>query len=354
MHNTELQRQKLQFESMASFMEWKLEEESRTNSFFVQHSAAHIREDAKCWYFYCNRSGLYKGKGKNARALKSQGSCKIGEICAAHMKIRQVHTTGVGTLEYCSTHHNHVPEIAHLPMPESLRLIVASKLQQGISLARILDDVRDSVAGSLGAETLLSKQSIHNIKRLYNIEGIEKHSNDQTSICAWVAEMQQMAFDPVVTFKPQGKCLDGWTGSSEDDFLLGIQTEFQLDMMKAFGNSAICVDATHGTNVYDFLLVTVLVVDDFGEGIPVGWLITNKEDTGSLTHFFHCLYARTGSITPNTFMSDDAQQYWNAWSSVYGANHTKKLLCTRHVDRSWRRGVQRHVTDKSDQVSTYH
>ena len=148
-----------------------------------------------------------------------------------------------------------------------IRLIVASKLQQGISLARILDDVRDSVAGSLGAETLLSKQSIHNIKRLYNIEG---HSNDQTSICAWVAEMQQMAFDPVVTFKPQGKCLDGWTGSSEDDFLLGIQTEFQLDMMKAFGNSAICVDATHGTNVYDFLLVAVLVVDDFGEGIQVG------------------------------------------------------------------------------------
>ena len=124
--------------------------------------------------------------------------------------------------------------------------------------------------------------------------------------------------------------------------------------MKAFGNSAICVDATHGTNVYDFLLVTVLVVDDFGEGIPIGWLITNKEDTGSLTHFFHCLYARTGSITPNTFMSDDAQQYWNAWSSVYGANHTKKLLCTWHVDRSWRRGVQWQVTDKSDQVSTYH
>ena len=46
----------------------------------------------------------------------------------------------------------------------------------------------------------------------------------------------------------------------------------------------------------------------FGEGIPVGWLITNEEDTGSLTHFFHCLYAQTGSITPNTFMSDDAHR----------------------------------------------
>ena len=51
--------------------------------------------------------------------------------------------------------------------------------------------------------------------------------------------MQQMAFDPVVTFKPQGKCLDGWTGSSEDDLLLGIQTEFQLDMMKAIQQYAL-------------------------------------------------------------------------------------------------------------------
>ena len=39
-------------------------------------------------------------------------------------------------------------------------------------------------------------------------------------------------------------------------------------MMKAFGNSAICVDATHGTNVYDVLLVTVLVVDDFWRRHP--------------------------------------------------------------------------------------
>ena len=27
----------------------------------------------------------------------------------------------------------------------------------------------------------------------------------------------------------------------------------------------VCTDATHGTNMYDFNLITVLVVDEFGE-----------------------------------------------------------------------------------------
>ena len=29
----------------------------------------------------------------------------------------------------------------------------------------------------------------------------------------------------------------------------------------------ICVDSTHKTNAYDFKLVTLLVVDEYGEGI---------------------------------------------------------------------------------------
>lgn len=163
-----------------------------------------------------------------------------------------------------------------------------------------------------------------------------------------------MIKNPVVLFKPQGKKHSDCSGASDDDFMLGIQTEFQLEMMKSFGNSAICVDSTHGTNVYEFLLVTVLVVDDFGEGIPVAWLITNKEDRTTLTYFFQCLYARTDLIASNTFMSDDAPQYWNAWSSVYGTNQTRKLLCIWHVDRSWRRALQRHVHEKSEQVAIYH
>ena len=52
-------------------------------------------------------------------------------------------------------------------------------------------------------------------------------------------------------------------------------------MFKKFGEGkVVCVDATHGTNAYDFKLITLLVVDEYGEGFPCTWCITNIERTG--------------------------------------------------------------------------
>lgn len=70
---------------------------------------------------------------------------------------------------------------------------------------------------------------------------------------------------------------------SEDSFLLGLQTEYQQDMMRKFGNKCICIGATHGTTMYDFLLVTIMVLDDYSEGIPVAWATTNSEDIPQAT-----------------------------------------------------------------------
>ena len=35
--------------------------------------------------------------------------------------------------------------------------------------------------------------------------------------------------------------------------------------------------------MYDFYLITIVVVDEFGKGIPVGWAISNREDGCILT-----------------------------------------------------------------------
>ena len=76
---------------------------------------------------------------------------------------------------------------------------------------------------------------------------------------------------------------------AHDDFLLGIQTEFQRDMLLKYGDLCICMDATHGTNAYDFNLITVMVIDGLGEGIPVAWAIANREDTTILVEFLKAI-----------------------------------------------------------------
>ena len=67
--------------------------------------------------------------------------------------------------------------------------------------------------------------------RQFNVEGIERHADDQTSIYGWVEEMKEMDFNPVIIFKPQGVDSDE-NGMTKEDFLLGIQTEFQLEALK--------------------------------------------------------------------------------------------------------------------------
>ena len=48
------------------------------------------------------------------------------------------------------------------------------------------------------------------------------------------------------------------------------------------------MDATHSTTVYDFLLISIMIVDEYYEGIPVGFCIANREDCTVLKIFKHC------------------------------------------------------------------
>ena len=49
-----------------------------------------------------------------------------------------------------------------------------------------------------------------------------------------------MPYNPVLLFKPQGvEQLGGMNDLAKDDFLLVLQTEFQKDAMKCYGNKAI-------------------------------------------------------------------------------------------------------------------
>ena len=142
---------------------------------------------------------------------------------------------------------------------------IASKLQNGVTSQRIIDDIRNSSDSTdLHREHLISRKDIANIKRQYNIEGVQRYHNDLISVSAIVEEMETLKYNPILIFKQQGEeandlcsCLD------KNDFLLVIQTEFQWDMFTKYGNRGVCIDATYKVNDYDFHLITILVLDDF-------------------------------------------------------------------------------------------
>ena len=66
--------------------------------------------------------------------------------------------------------------------------------------------------------------------------------------------------------------------------------------MMQYGSKVILMDATYGTTQYDFQLISILVIDDFGEGLPVAWAISNREDVTLLVQFFKAVHTHVEDI----------------------------------------------------------
>ena len=330
--------------------------ERKTCSYFVKGSGTKHTGYTKTTYFYCNRSGYFKSKSKGKRILKTQGSSKLNAYCTAGIQLYHLTNHKLKAI-VSKTHYGHTCSLGHIPLPQDIRHGIAGQLAMGVHFDSILDKVRNSVGNQLERTHLIMKKDLYNIEKAFKLRGDQRHSDDATSVRIWIEELKDQDGDnPVRFYKPQGQkegIIGHNIGLDVHDFAIVIQTPLQAEMLRGCGNNnVVCVDATHGTNTYDFQLITILVMDEFGEGFPAGWCISNKEDHILLSNFYRHVRQHTGSILPMWFMSDDAEQYYTAWTSIFGGQ-PKKLLCTWHVDRAWRKALTK-ISNKQLQVDVYH
>ena len=350
-HGHALKTETQTFQSWESFMKWKVLEEKMSKSWFVKQRADRRTKHHKTSWFYCNRTGEFSSRGAGKRSLKSQGSSKAGCSCPAFTTARTDRVTGEVLAEYCLQDVGHKREIAFNRISSEMRSRIAGKLAQGVSTNAIMDNIRDMQFGQLPRDHLSTRADLRNIKRQYNIDCKEKDSDDASSVLYWVEEMEREQYNPVLCFKRQGQDSPDY-GVEKNDFLLGLQTEFRKEMFVKYAHKLVCVNATHGTTAYDFQLITVLVIDDYDEGIPVAWLISNRETADVLRVFFSSIRNKCGDVRTEIFMSDDAKAYHNAWISAF-ARPDKKLLCSWHVDRSWCRKINELIKDKEQAEGVY-
>ena len=165
---------------------------------------------------------------------------------------------------------------------------IAGQLAHGVKPDFILDNIRDEFQSGISRIHLTTRKDIINIESCFGLNTVEKHRNDAVSVQLWVEELKMKDFNPVLLYKPQGDPQSTHCkGLDDQDFILVIQTPLQAEMLKKFP-TIICVDSTHGTNGYDFNLITVVIVNEFGEGYPVSWCISNREDGTLLKKFLQC------------------------------------------------------------------
>ena len=79
--------------------------------------------------------------------------------------------------------------------------MIAAKIKQGVSVDKILDDIRDNIKGeTLQRHHLLDKKDIPNIQHAYGISDIQIHANDQDSVLARIREWQEKGEESPVLY----------------------------------------------------------------------------------------------------------------------------------------------------------
>jgi hypothetical protein len=109
-------------------------------------------------------------------------------------------------------------------------------------------------------------------------------------------------------FYEQGEDMPEGHDLTKEDFMIIVQSPMRKVMAQKFAAKGVAIDATHGTTSYDFLLTTIMTIDEHGQGFPVAWCLSNHEDFTHMCIFFRYVKKNCGTLSPTWFMSDLASQ----------------------------------------------
>ena len=114
----------------------------------------------------------------------------------------------------------------------------------------------------------------------------------------------------------------------KDLYALGICTEFQAAMLGKCGDF-VFLDSVHSVTKHGLFQLTILVLDETGKGIPVGFCLTNTENATVWKHFILATFQKAGrDASASVFMSDNCGKIKLAVSRVGATRH---LLCWFHL-----------------------
>jgi hypothetical protein len=131
----------------------------------------------------------------------------------------------------------------------------------------------------------LSLTAIKNVQKQIAQEFMIAESDVQ-AVEQLVSHLQQQGPDsPVLFYQPQQV-------DAEDNItqhlMIVLSSPFGLAMPDAFGagdDRMVLLDATGGTNQYGYMLHSLLVVDEWMEGVPAAFLITSDQEAAAVEKF---------------------------------------------------------------------
>ncbi|KAG8081135.1 hypothetical protein GUJ93_ZPchr0007g6371 [Zizania palustris] len=172
---------------------------------------------------------------------------------------------------------------------DELRLQVMSLLCVGIPVETIMQrhtEMVEKQGGPSNRDDLLTHRYVRRLERKIRRSVYELHDDDDVSINIWVENHQDYIF-----------LYEDF--SDTDTFVVGIQTDWQLQQMIQYGNrSLLASDSKFGTNKLKYPVHSLLVFDKQKNAIPVAWIVTPNFAHGETYRWMGALYDRVRAKDP--------------------------------------------------------
>ncbi|KAG6519632.1 hypothetical protein ZIOFF_023129 [Zingiber officinale] len=172
---------------------------------------------------------------------------------------------------------------------DELRLEIISLLYVGVPVETIMQRHTQMVqkqGGPCTRDDLLTHRYVRRLERKIRRSAFELDPDDDVSIGLWIESHR----DHIFYYE---------NFSSSDPFILGIQTEWQLQQMIQFGNHSILAsDSRLGTHKLKHPVHSLLVFDSNNNAIPVAWVIAPNFASREIFRWMGALYDRVHSKDP--------------------------------------------------------
>ncbi|XP_073150535.1 uncharacterized protein [Henckelia pumila] len=275
--------------------------------------------------------------------------------CTCHFIVKRLYASpSLALLIYNERRHvNKSGFVCHGPLdrdaigPGAKKIpYVCSEIQQqtmsmiylGIPEENVLEKHIEGIQRYCGPDEKVKKLASQYVQKLGMIIKRSTHEldlDDQASIRLWVERNKKSTF--FYRDLPDS-----------DPFVLGIQTEWQLQQMIRFGHrNFIAVDSTFGIKKLKYPLCTILVFDSRQHALPVAWVITRSVAKPDVTKWMKALLNRVHSVDPgwkaNGFLIDDAAAEIDPIREIFSC---PILFSLWRVRRSW----LRHIVKKCSNI----
>jgi len=181
------------------------------------------------------------------------------------------------------------------PLSEEMEEIIARHIDFAGSASKILCSLRQNQEKFGLTDHQISSLTVDKIRRLQQRLRLESryHENDITSV-------EKMASMPEFHFL---FLVDEGEGDNRK-YCVGICTDFQAAMLTKFGES-IFLDTVHSVTSTGLYQLTIVVVDEFGKGLPVAFCMSNRETGEVWKLFLEKAFERAGRDISNTVVMSD-------------------------------------------------